>query len=399
VDTANPELLDLGERLLAPFRADPALTRGEIDERTGPVVQGARDTRLAGGLLKLLVDRSEFDHREDLDFVQARQTVFAAGARLLRQGQLGKAEAFRGEVRRVAAADLPPDFDLDMLYGDLAEFEHLSRFRDLTPQQLLERYNVGLVQALLLRSSALELTVRNPDPARLRRLVKYLKFFRLVARIEPLEGDDETAGVQVRVDGPASLFAQTRRYGLQLASFFPSVCALETWRLTAEVEWKRTTRELVVDQSLGLVCHYRNFSAYVPEEVRLFHRHFRETVEDWQIVGNTPFIQAGGQQLVFPDLSFADAQGRVLHLELFHRWHRGQAEQRLELLRTRPQTPLILGIDRALAEAPPLDTILTEESPLVDTRVFLFRDYPTVNRARKCLDAAVAEVFTRESPG
>jgi hypothetical protein len=137
----------------------------------------------------------------------------------------------------------------------------------------------------------------------------------------------------------------------------------------------------------------------VPEEVRLFHRHFRETVEDWQIVGNTPFIQAGGQQLVFPDLSFADAQGRVLHLELFHRWHRGQAEQRLELLRTRPQTPLILGIDRALAEAPPLDTILTEESPLVDTRVFLFRDYPTVNRARKCLDAAVAEVFTRESPG
>ena len=124
----------------------------------------------------------------------------------------------------------------------------------------------------------------------------------------------------------------------------------------------------------------------------MFHRLFREQCAEWRIVGESPFLPGGpGGELIFPDLSFRrSSDGRLVHLELFHRWHRGPLDRRLELLREHPELPLILGIDRALADDDAFQALL-DRDPDFERRIYRFRDFPGVDRTFRML-----EKFSRE---
>ena len=84
-------------------------------------------------------------------------------------------------------------------------------------------------------------------------------------------------------------------------------------------------------------------------------------------------------------------RGLELHLELFHRWHRGQLERRLELLDRRPELPLLLGIDRALADDDGF-AALCGKHPALAGRLYRFRDFPGVDRTVKMLDAFAEKI-------
>lgn len=396
--------LELAEELLLLYRGDPPPTRGELDEAAGPLVNGARDVRLAKGLEKLLRDRCEFAVPREQDYPALRRQLFAASTAGLREAAGLSVEEYTAKVRTLAAC--PPEFLAEDIYLDLPENERLQGFRELSARELLERYNVGLVQGLLLGADALELHVAAADSAHLRRLCKYLKFFRLLATIEreepapargrkaapaPTAPDSEPQALRARIDGPASILDSSRKYGLQLASFFPAVCALERWSLVADVEWRGGKVRLELDQKTGLVSHYRNFGAYLPEEIKVFHRVFAESTREWNIVGETPFLDGGGQELLFPDLSFRGPGGEIVHLELFHRWHAGPLPRRLDWLAAHPQMPLALGIDRAVQANPAIAARL-ESDPLFARRTFLFRDFPTPTAVRKCLENTAADL-------
>ncbi len=390
VDTGNESLLGLAGQLLAVYAEDPPPTRGEIAEAVGPVIRAQSDVRLAKGLNKIIQDGCEFAHPESMDYADLRARLFRASAAAIGEGLPDDPQAFREDVLR--RAELPERILRTGIYADLSENERLTRCRALGPRQLLERYNVSLVQSLLLRAEELTIAVASPDPAKMRRLLKYLRFFRLLVRIREAKFPSSRRGkapvdLRLVVDGPASVFDQPKRYGLQLASFFPAVCALERWTLETRLEWKGASRPLRLTEKAGLVCHYRNFSAYVPEEILLFHRHFQEKVTDWRIVGHTPFLRIHGQEVVFPDLSFEHEGGSLVHLELFHRWHGGPLLRRLEQVRACPDLPLILGVDRSLSRESSAETALADNRWFVE-RGFLFRDYPTVARTLACLNAA-----------
>ena len=134
------------------------------------------------------------------------------------------------------------------------------------------------------------------------------------------------------------------------------------------------------------VSHYRNLSSYIPEEFTAFHRAFAARSQEWQIVGDTPFLDAGEQEIIFPDLSFQhSASGKVVHLELFHRWHAGELDRRIDRLKNDPALPLMLGIDRALiAGKDELDAKFTD-APHLASRCWLFRDFPGVESTLRVL--------------
>jgi len=248
------------------------------------------------------------------------------------------------------------------------------------------------VQSLLLYSGRLELDIEETDQAKLRRLFKYLKFFRLLATVhaKPSRQKNKAARrLKMVVDGPASIFENTRKYGLQLASFFPAVCDLEKWTLRAEIELRKDKRVLRLDQESGLKSHYHNFSAYVPEEIRMFHQLFKQKIDAWQIVGDAPFVDIGGGELIFPDLSFQHDSGKTVHLELFHRWHSTQLFSRIEQHDKELPDNFIIGVDRALSSKPEIKEIL-DSSPFFSSHGFLYRDFPGVDRVAKLLDSQLA---------
>ena len=387
LDTADWRHLKLAEQFLTIYSNGESLTRSEIDEQVAMVVNGCRNLKLAKGLNKLCQDRSEFSKPGDYDYPAMRKQLFMASSKLLTSAEHDDYHDYQMEVYR-KTEDIQ-DFVQGSFYSDLPQNEELSKFKNLSAKHLLERYNNSLVQSLLLHSGKLNIEITKPDAQKLRRLFKYLKFFRLLADIKcggtsVRSTSKAPAKVTMSVDGPASLFENTNKYGLQLACFFPALPDLEKWKLSAEIKLNNQHFQLKLDQKSGLVSHYRNFSSYVPEEIRLFHTAFKEKSDEWQIIGQTPFIHIGDGEMIFPDLSFQNKSGEIFHLELFHRWHMSQIVKRLEQGDQKQFNNLIVGVDRSLINKGGLKESL-EETPWFDNRGFLFRDFPGVATVLKML--------------
>jgi uncharacterized protein len=383
IATDNSALLQIAEDLLIVYQGQEEgenLTRGEIEELVEPVLKSHRDLKLTRGFNKLILDRCEFSQAEDFDYPAQRREIFLKAAELLKQGPENH-EEYHKKMRNDS------EFAKHDIFADLPENETLTKFKQLFPRELLERYNCAQVQGLLFHASEMEVKVSSPDPAELRRLFKYLKFFRLLAEIKQLKspaGEKDTLVMQLKISGPASMLENSRKYGLQLAVFFPAICALKKWQLKADVKLTNNIYRLNLDETANLVSHYRNFSAYIPEEIVMFHRLFKEKINDWKISGETPFIKTQKQEIVFPDLNFQNKDGKIIHLELFHRWHRGALLKRLEFCEANPDLLLLLGVDRSLIKGDL--TQLLENSTYFQKKGFLFRDFPGVARVNKLLN-------------
>ncbi|MBO7742147.1 MAG: DUF790 family protein, partial [Victivallales bacterium] len=306
----------------------------------------------------------------------------------IREGNLPQdINAYRNEL--AANAGDAGRFILESsLYADLPEYDRVENFRDVQPKELLERYNNALVQGLLLNAGSITVTVATTESPKLRRLVKYLRFFQLLASLERVDAPEGNADGKLRmkmeIAGPASILEQSRRYGMQLATFFPVLCTMEEWTLDAEVDWGDKKAALKLDQSSNLTCHYHNFAAYLPDEIRLFHSHFKEVARDWEIVGDTPFIKGKGREIIIPDLSFRHTDGTLVHLELFNRWNNARLSQRLQWLAKHPKQKLILGVDTSVAgKAENAEAI--ENSVWFREHGFTYRDYPTCSKTIRVL--------------
>lgn len=380
LDTEDASLLEPASEMLAVFRQGQDCTLAELEEMLEPLLLSFRDLKIAHGLRKVLEDRCQFTTPGELDCPSARAQLFQASAALLRQQEWETPEQLAAALK----ATIPDNSLLvagGTLYPDLPDNDRLRKFDDLTPQQLLQRYNVSLVQGLLFQAEEMNLVVSSNDPAKLRRLFKYLHFFRLLADISTEGGNSQR--LRLLVTGPASLVDKSRRYGLQLASFFPAVCTMDAWEMRAKIPWKGKVCYLKLTQETGLVCPYHVFSAILPVEIKMFHDAFKDASGDWQIVGETPFLHTGGSKVVFPDLSFRHVDGTVLHLELFHCWHNSQIKERLDWLARHPEQPLILGIDAALLK----DQDIADRQATLEGRTFVFHNYPTVAKTVRCLNA------------
>ena len=407
VNSADRELLEIAGQLLDCYRIEEGcgVSVRELEEQTAPVINAHKDRKLVKGLNKIILDRCKFSLSDDFDYAAHRRAIFTAASAILRQA---KPELNPEELRRSVAAGLAQEENILLqqnLYADLPGNEILSHPPDMYPRELLERYNCALVQSLLLYCGSMEVTVEDPEPARMRRLFKYLKFFRLLAKVtstgrRPGKGKEADAPreIKLEIDGPASLFDQSTRYGLQLASFFPAVCDMQQWKFKATVKPGGRELRLSLDQSSGLVSSYRNFGAYVPEEINMFQQLFREKFPDWEIAPGAFLFQDDTREVLFPDFSFGPkGGGPALHLELFHRWHDTPLLRRLEFLETHPETPLIIGVDRALHRRPELESRLAA-SVFFQQSGFLFRDFPGVDTVEKTLRKKLVAI-TPETPG
>ena len=158
--------------------------------------------------------------------------------------------------------NLAPDVLLSSLFADLRDENRMLRFENLTTQRLIDRYNVALAQAVLLRSVRVEVEIRNEGPARYRQLFRRLKFHRLVYHVKGSMAD----GYMIKIDGPMSLFSATTKYGLQMALFLPALLHCDSFRLYAELRWgpRREPRSFHLDAGAGLVSHQLDSGLYVP---------------------------------------------------------------------------------------------------------------------------------------
>jgi predicted nuclease of restriction endonuclease-like RecB superfamily len=366
LDPADEMWLEVAQRLLDLFRAAQGRTRGELEEEKSEVFGDDPSHLVHQGLAKLLEDRCEFEVVSGHPPDELRAAVFRAAA-ALRQGKRVEGGGWRVEREEAPPPSTlhPPPFDRDAvlrqvadelklgpeaveqgLFADLKSEERLIAFEDISPERLLQRYNVALAQAILLRCVRMHVTIRNESPARYRQLLRRIKFHRLVCEMERLGENSH----RLHLDGPMSLFSATQKYGLQLAIFLPAVLLCRDFEVRAELRWgsERKPKVFLLSQADGLVSHYPDTGTYVPPELAMFVELFRKRIDDWDIMEETEVFPLG-EGFWVPDFRLIHKEsGLVVLLEVLGFWRRSSAEAHLARLREHVREPFLLAVSDQL---------------------------------------------------
>jgi hypothetical protein len=372
------ELLALAAELIAEVEGGTGQTRDDIEEALSLRAGASSKPRVARGLVKLLLDRAQFDEAAE-GIAETRWERFKLAAGVLR-GLPPDATIEAYEARLAEALPAPLPEVREALYLDLPGHRRLLGWERLTPTELLERYNLALAQGPLMGARRLTLRARSPELLRVRKVLRWLKFCRLVAEVRR---DGENWALEV--EGPGALLSLQKKYGLQLASFLSVVPVLERWELAAEVEASaRRPAVLVLDHRDPLVSPLPTALGHIPEEVATLAQGFEDA--EWEL-DLTPLPRhVGARGLCVPDLTFRHREtGREVALELFHAWHAGPLARRLGELRSRPDPGLLLGVDRALARGEEREAL--EAHP----QVVLFNGFPSARRMRERLARLLEE--------
>jgi predicted nuclease of restriction endonuclease-like RecB superfamily len=330
-DDTRARAARLAALLVAIFRDGIGRTREDVDAALAGVDAEPRDQRMKAALIKLLEDRVTWSVTSDLDPEQVRRELFARATEL--RAQLGAGDRFdRGRVVADVATDLRSDADAieHALYADLRSLGVLSSFETVSPAALVEAYEGGQAQAVLLRAVRVTIDVQLPSPGAARLLFRKLKFLGLLHTIHPAEG-----GYQVCVDGPLSLFDSVTRYGQKMALLLPMLDDSGSWKLQAQIRWGKDRTPLTFRASGGFRERGGTPDAKgpsTPDEIVALVRSFKELCNGWRVSESRVVLDLPGTGLCVPDLVFSRGSQKI-YFEVLGFWSRDAVFRRVDLVR------------------------------------------------------------------
>jgi predicted nuclease of restriction endonuclease-like RecB superfamily len=339
----KPSVRERAGQVIACIDGSVGQRRGDIDAELKHLLGDGVDQKLFVGLAKLVFDQCTFATQSPLPPRELRQLVWRESAR---RGPLsvvdveGANTASSVYAAVAAAIGADPATLPDALYADHPDEQRLTAASAFTPETLVARYNLALVQALLFSAAHVDVRLGSPTPADSRQLLRAVKFHQLCFAATREGGD-----LCLRLDGPASLFSQTTRYGLSLARFLPSLVLHPRWSLRATVEVKRWKPTLEIDQGTGLVSHARDVGRYETREAEWFAERFLALDSGWALERDPLPLNQGGEGVVVPDFTFRKGR-KVAHLEILGFWRKGTVERRLALLKKHGPSNLVLAVSR-----------------------------------------------------
>ncbi|TVQ91416.1 MAG: DUF790 family protein [Deltaproteobacteria bacterium] len=322
--------------------------RGEIADEVKAWIGTRRDHKILKGLAKILFDHSDFEMRSPLPPKELRAKVFRTarevGPLALEPGPLGRTTA--EDVLRRVAEELACDAEdvREALYADLRDQERLVGFRGQDAAWLLDRYNVALVQSLLLHATDLRLRLSKPSQPRLQQLVRIAKFHQLM-----IEAEHHPDHLSITFDGPASLLRQSTRYGMELASFFPAILLQECpWELHATVLWTkaRHPKSLVLDNGFNLKSHRVDTGAYRTREQEAFSERFYARQTPWRLHEGDRPLPLGDRAVLVPDFRLAHPDGREAWLEIIGFWRPETLSRKLERIQRYGPGNVIVAVSK-----------------------------------------------------
>lgn len=350
LDVTSQEWREVAELLLEVFRGLPGRTRGEMEDEVRETIDDNPTQLVHQGLAKLLEDRCEFEVDSEMEPDELREKVFLASAAARKAGAVFDRAAI---LQQVATETGTSAEVVDRgLFADLKTEQRMVRFDDCTADQLLNRYNTALAQAILLRASGVTVRVYGETPARYRQLFRSIKFHRLICDIQP----DGPEAYRLTLDGPLSLFSSTQKYGMQLAMFLPALLQCKRFDLSATVRWGAERKEKVFNLNDGdaLKSHTVDYGDYTPKELQMFAESFRKSVSDWQLSAEADVVSLPSGFWT-PDYQLVHAKtGTVVRLEVLGFWRRTDAEKLYRRLAAELKGPFVLAVSEQfnLDEAP-----------------------------------------------
>ena len=352
---------ELAAQYIAIARASVGQTRQEMDAACGEVTFAGYQRRLAMGLLKLVRDRCTFEAEQEVDPLALRREVFTLAS--ARRQASGPGEPFSREavLEEVAAARGVDVEELErQLFADLRGAHRLLAFDEIGAAALVEAYDLGQAQAVLLRAERVVADVVCRHPGTFRRLFHKLRFLQLLFTVERRD-----KGYRLVIDGPCSLFRSVTRYGLRLALALPAIRDCDRWEITADVQWGKDRRRLELNLSGELdgprPRRRGGAVAHLSDEVSTLLQRFKKRKTPWRAEPCKEVLHLPGVGVIVPDLVFSHPDGGPpVYLEVMGYWSREAVWKRVELVEAGLPQRILFAVSSRLRVS---EAVLADDLP------------------------------------
>ena len=315
-------------------------TRGELMQALRALEGDSPDYRIVRGLAHLALQDAEFGlPLSEPEPETLRHKAFALAA------ERGYGEHQSAAVLRELAGQyqLEPGVVQEQLYADLPERHVLTASAEFTPQDLVARYDLAQAQGLLYSALGMHIIAHRNVPGEYRRLFHRLKFHGLLYAVEGHLDD----GYQIYVDGPASLFKQTRKYGINMACFLPALLQISRWEMRAELAQQDRKLEFALSSDSPLRHHAPPPPPYDSLLERRFAERWEKLASPWRLEREVEIVDLKGTVFV-PDFALRHPDGRTVHIEIVGFWHPDYLRRKLDKVRRAAMPDLLLAVSDRL---------------------------------------------------
>jgi predicted nuclease of restriction endonuclease-like RecB superfamily len=391
--------------LTALYRDHVGRKRGDLEEALSDYEGESLDYPVIRGLAKTLSDGCRFASDPAIEPGALRGQLF------LRAAERGPVVArpdllhhtTRDEVIAEAAAELGLTTQTveEALYADLNEEQVLQEVPQVSPRELIERYNLELARGLLYWASEMRIFVGDGY----KDVFKFIKLFKLMHTIREARGvrgkPGRIGGYEITLDGPISPFVQaTIRYGRQMAKFLPALLLCRNWKMEADIHipspagMKNTQKGRLLyrlDPRSGLRSHYRGSGPFDSKlEADLageFEAKYSRARRQWELRREDEVIPLGDTVMI-PDFSFTHVKdGRRALLEIVGFWHPNYLRRKVEKLRQAKRRDLIVLVYEGVKCS-------QEDLAEVPGEVLFFKKKPVLKKVLEAVDRCAASAPT-----
>jgi len=387
IDTDGPQYRETAAELIQIFEDHMGEPKGELEGTIDQLTIADTDYKIVQGLAKLLKDECEFETVAAVEPRKIRQLLFKKANDLypiVRQPTLGE-DTQKLEVYSTAADKLGISLEecYRGMYADLDDNKRLVRFGHrvsdghedsaetptttqltgnseesyaedtITVEWLLTRYNLALAQAVLYDATRMRIRVWDSFGT----VFSYVKLFGLMHRIYPIDEEgnrvadtDAADGYEAILDGPASLFSQSRKYGIRMANFLPALPLCDLWEMEAEVlddEATGATLALELDHTEDLSSHYSAQGDFDSDVERTLAQKWERSTTEWELVREDDVLDLGAEVMI-PDFALKHPDGRRAILEVVGFWTPEYLDEKLEKIRKADADNLLLAVSERL---------------------------------------------------
>jgi uncharacterized protein len=357
IKTDDADYLRDAESLTAIFRDFVGTNRGELERELEEYIGTGTDFKILRGFIKLLDDRCKFATSSVAEPSEIRQKVFLEAKNFQpvfpNSGQ-------RSEVLETVAKDLNTDattIELN-LYADLSGQQKLISFDEITPKDLLDRYNLAQSQALLYKCIEMRIRIEpSSDKANYRAIFGWIKHFNL---IHSVSGNAEN-GYEITLTGAASLFHRSQKYGIRMAVFLPALLLCSGWKMSSEVTQKyggNLFYELSSKQNELSSCYFEDIEFENPLLEKL-KKDWEKSATNWQLVENKEVVDLGKIAFI-PDFVLISPSNEKVYLDVLGFWTPKSLQKRLDEFRSINFNRFIIAASQELRGSREESTITAE---------------------------------------
>ena len=290
--------------------------------------------------LALLLDRKgTFICNSKINPIDLRRKIYQATEKV----GLPTTPEKRNKIIETAASEMALTTEKieEYLYADLDDELILEKFAPPSAHELLEQYNLSLSQTLLFDSTEISFKVSG----------NWQNLFHTVKKLGLIYEVNQENGLWVKIDGPASLFKLTKRYGISIAKLLPTIIANPEWSINAKILWKYTNEicNFKIDsQKHSSLLKKPNLPTvtYDSAAEESFASQFQAVKSGW-ILKREPEPVPAGTQVIIPDFSLERA-GIKIYLEIVGFWTEEYILRKAEKLKL-IEAKMLLLVNEALA--------------------------------------------------